>query len=91
MESVAFSKHGTWEVRRSKNYAFICCPLMNQFLTFSQKKQVYTDLKDLEFKLATDDVVQIIGYTRLDKPNIMKMFTKVGYKPFHISLKKEVI
>jgi hypothetical protein len=91
MELDDFYTHGHWEVRVSKNYAFICCPLMNGILTFGEKRLVYEELKTLEDRLRIEGKSEVTGYTSIHKPHIMRMFTKLGYNPFYLSLKKNIL
>jgi len=89
--AVEYSKHGYWEVRCSKNYAFVCCPIMEQQLSFRTKREIYSELKILELELQMDGREEIVGYTKISNPHIMIMFAKLGYVPFHLSVKKQVL
>ena len=91
MESVDFYNHGCIEVRLSKSYAFICCPLMEKVLAFAEIRKIYQDLKVLELDLQMNGLKEVVGYTRLINTHVMKMFVKLGYKPFHLSLKREIL
>ena len=81
-----------WQVRFNfdKGYAFIVCPAMNHELSFGDKRGIYTELKDLEEEFKKE-LKCWVGYTDEDNWHIMKMFEKVGAKPFHKSLDNKVV
>lgn len=87
---VDFSKYGHLEIRRSKNYAFVCCPLMDYSLDLKTMRSIYRDFKKLEIELS-DKCKEIIMYTHLNYPHIMRIIAKLGYTPFHLSLQKNVL
>ena len=91
MESHQCSNHGYWEVRESKNYAFLCCPIMEGMLTFKEMRLIYQQYKILERVLKVKGVGEIVGYTSIYNPHIMKMFIKLGFSPFYLSLKKNIL
>jgi hypothetical protein len=91
VDLVAFYNHGHWEVRTSKNCAFICCPLMDRLVSFQQKREIYQEIKGLEIDLAADGKSEIVAYTGIGNPHIMLMFTKLDYVPFYLSLKKKIL
>jgi hypothetical protein len=90
-ELADYYRKGLLEVRRSDNYAFICCPAMDEYISVGQQRQVYKDLKCIEFELCMDNVCQAVVYTKINNPHMMVMFAKMGYKPFHLSIKRNVL
>jgi len=63
---------------------------MDGYLTFHNKRVIYKEFKELE-KTLKMKYREITVYTHLDRPHIMRMITKLGYKPFHLSLEKNVL
>ena len=87
---MGFFRHGHWEVRTQKGYAFLCCPSMERILTFGQKRQVYKELFSLE-KMLEDGYSCWIGYTDITNVHIIRMYSKIGCKPFHYSLEYNIL
>ena len=91
MKLKEFYNMGYWEVRCSKNYAFLCCPIMEGLLTFKEKRLIYQQLKILERTLKTQGKSEVVCYTGLKNEHIMRMLAKMKYSPFYISLKKNIL
>ena len=91
MDYQDYYNHGSWEVRCSKNYAFICCPVMNGLVSFSEQRKIYHDLKVLELDLQAQGKAEIAAYTSIYHPHIMLMFKKLDYTPFHLSLERKIL
>jgi hypothetical protein len=87
---VGYFKQGDWEVRTERDYAFICCPCMNGELSFGRMRRIYKGLLKIE-KMLKKKHSYWVGYTHAKNDHIMRMYTKVGCKPFHYSLKHNVL
>jgi hypothetical protein len=63
---------------------------MEKEMPFSSKKMVLTGLREIEERLL-QECKRIVAYTSIYSPHVMRMFKKVGYEPFFMSLKDNVI
>lgn len=84
-----------WEIIEFyQDYAHITSPTMASndpelFKSFSARKALRKGLKDLENIIHNDSRHGWVSWTLTSRPHIIRLFTKVGAKPFQINLKSD--
>lgn len=76
-----------WKIEITANpWIYLSCPVMDRAeLSFSIKRQIVTELQDIEKEVKKDSILKgWIGYTKLTNPHIMVMYLKCKAVPYNI-------
>jgi hypothetical protein len=80
-----------WEVTDKGEYCSIYCPVLNKGdLEFGVKRAIFVELKNIE-KWIVGKYTGWNAYTKLKNSHIMRLFWKVGAKPYHMDLDADSI
>ncbi|OGW44448.1 MAG: hypothetical protein A2Y66_01775 [Nitrospirae bacterium RBG_13_41_22] len=84
-----------WQILKITNeYAHISSPslILNDrkvFENFKEKKELRQGLKDLEEHLKNLGIKKWVSWTLTSRPHIMRLFSKIGAKPYNIQTDKD--
>jgi hypothetical protein len=86
MEWITYKKHWRWFVR-TDGYVEIISPTMHEGTgDFTDKRELYVEFKELTEKILVNGYKGWISDTLITLPNIMRMFAKMGARPYAINI-----
>jgi hypothetical protein len=80
-----------WKVKERGDWLWIYCPALTEGVdNFGDKRRILKELKIIE-EVLPDKYLGWIGYTKLEHWHIMRMYAKVGAKPYGINLEHNTL
>jgi hypothetical protein len=86
---VYLAKHWKWQEKGENIHLY--CPILSKGVSdFKTLREIYKELHELEATMV-GVYPNSVMYTRVEHPHIIKIMTKLGYKPYFVNLDKETI
>jgi hypothetical protein len=79
-----------WEFEKEKEGVHLFCPVLEDGVKIGVFRSVVKELRKLESILSAEYDTALI-YTKIEFGAIIRMLTKIGYKPYYINLEYDSI